>query len=175
VEGSARRRIARSASRFTIVTCTAWRTLGWLGAFPTLVGGHYSLGATFLGSSGDLILRLVSPRMHASPQTLSTVFTHCGSASHLGWQRSGTVSWVLCDYSGAHHPCSPVITLGIRPLRKKERKPTQEDSLFRRANLRCLRNVSASTVPQGAAPLPTSCNVSCLPMLSCLSLRTFVI
>jgi len=29
---------------------TAWRTLGLLGAFLTLVGGHHSLGATFLGS-----------------------------------------------------------------------------------------------------------------------------
>jgi len=25
-------------------------------AFPTLVGGHHSLGATFLGSYGDLIV-----------------------------------------------------------------------------------------------------------------------
>jgi len=33
-----------------ILTSTAWRTLESLGAFPTLVGGHHSLGATFLGS-----------------------------------------------------------------------------------------------------------------------------
>jgi len=52
VEGLARMRIARRASRFTIVlgTVTAWKTLGYLGAFPTLVGGHNSLSATFLGS-----------------------------------------------------------------------------------------------------------------------------
>ena len=35
----------------TILTSTAWRTLGLFGAFPTLVGGHHwSLGATLLGS-----------------------------------------------------------------------------------------------------------------------------
>jgi len=35
----------------TILTSTAWRTLGLFGAFPTLVGRHHgSLGATFLGS-----------------------------------------------------------------------------------------------------------------------------
>jgi len=45
-----------------------------------------------------------------------------GSASHLGRQRSGTVSWFLRDWSGAHHPLSPVIKLGLRHPRKKETK-----------------------------------------------------
>ena len=40
----------------------------------------------------------------------------------LSIQRSGTVSWVLHDSSDAHHPLSPVIKLGIRHPRKKERK-----------------------------------------------------
>jgi len=40
----------------------------------------------------------------------------------LGRQRFGTVSWVLCDESDAHHPLSPVIKLGLRHPRKKERR-----------------------------------------------------
>jgi len=51
----------------TILTSTAWRTLGLFGAFPTLVGHHWSLGATFLGSYGDWLRELVSPRMHGMP------------------------------------------------------------------------------------------------------------
>jgi len=31
-------------------------------------------------------------------------------------------SWVLSDESGVHHPLSPVIRLGLRNPRKKERK-----------------------------------------------------
>ena len=48
---------------------SAWRTLRLLGAFPTPVGGHHSLDATFLGSYGDSLWELVSPRIHASPPT----------------------------------------------------------------------------------------------------------
>jgi len=33
-----------------------------------------------------------------------------------------TVSWVLRDYAGTHHPLSPVINLGLRHTRKKKRK-----------------------------------------------------
>jgi len=47
-DGSARKHIAKEY--LIRVTCTAWRTLLWLGAFPTRVGGHHFLGATFLGS-----------------------------------------------------------------------------------------------------------------------------
>jgi len=43
----------RRVSRLIHVTCTTWRTLGLLGAFPTRVGGHHFLGATFLYSHGD--------------------------------------------------------------------------------------------------------------------------
>jgi len=50
------------------------RALGWLGIFPTQVGGHHFLGATFLGSQGDWLWELVSPRIHASPSTLWTVW-----------------------------------------------------------------------------------------------------
>jgi len=44
-----------------------------------------------------------------------------GRPYDLGWQRSGTVSWVLRDKSGAHHPVGPVMKLGIGPPRKKKR------------------------------------------------------
>jgi len=42
-----------------------------------------------------------------------------------GWQRPGTVSWVLrdysgADYSGANHPLSPVIELSIYHPREKK-------------------------------------------------------
>jgi len=63
---------------------------------------------------------LISPRMHASPQTLCTFFTNSGSTSRLGRQRSGTVS--CRDKSGVHHPLSPVMKLGIRHPRKKKNK-----------------------------------------------------
>jgi len=63
-------------------------------------GGHHSLGATFLGSWGDWLWELVSPRIHASPPTLWTVVPSCRglerSALNLGRPlvlRSGTVSW----------------------------------------------------------------------------------
>jgi len=35
--------------------------------------------------------------------------------------RDSFKAWVLCDWSGAHHPLSPVIELGIRHPRKKDR------------------------------------------------------
>jgi len=44
-----------------------------------------------------------------------------GSDKKLGRQRPGTVSWVLLDRPGSHYPLSPVIKLGIRHPRKKER------------------------------------------------------
>jgi len=37
----------------TILTSSAWRTLGLRAAFSTPVAGHYSLDATFLGSARD--------------------------------------------------------------------------------------------------------------------------
>ena len=56
-EGLAWVRIARRVSCLIRVTGNTWKTLGWHGAFPTRVGGHHhSLGATFLGSLGDLIV-----------------------------------------------------------------------------------------------------------------------
>ena len=102
------------------------RTLGLFGAFPTLVVGHQgSLGATFR----DWLWELVSPRIHASPPTLWSILPTCwGSAwvcCKLGNApviRSGTGSWVLSDKSGACHPLSPGIRLGLRKSRKKERK-----------------------------------------------------
>jgi len=50
----------------------AWRApLGILGAFPTWGGGHHSLGVTFfLRETWLWQWQLVSPTMHASPQTL---------------------------------------------------------------------------------------------------------
>jgi len=48
-----------------------------------------------------------------------------GSAINLGnapVPRSGTGFWVLIGQSGACHPLSPVIRLGFRNPRKKERK-----------------------------------------------------
>jgi len=72
IEGLSQRRIARGVSRFISVTGTAWRTLRWLCAFPNRVGGLHSLDSTLFGTQGDLIvnMELVSPRIHASPQTL---------------------------------------------------------------------------------------------------------
>jgi len=102
----------------TIFTNTTWRTLD----FPTLVvGHHWSLGATFLGSLGDWLWELVSPRIHASPPTLWSVLPTCwGSAwvccklSNVLDLRSGTGSWVLSGKSGTFHPLSSVIRLGLR-------------------------------------------------------------
>ena len=37
-------------------------------------------------------------------------------------QRSGAVSWFLRGESGAHYPLGPVMKLGLRHPRKKERK-----------------------------------------------------
>ena len=76
-----------------------------------------------------LIVGLVSPRIHASPPTLWSVLTNSwgsdwvyhklGNAPVL---RSGAGSWVLSGYSGVRHPLCPVIRLGLRNPRKKERK-----------------------------------------------------
>jgi len=45
--------LQNSSISVIILTSTAWRTHGRLGAFPTPVGGHRSLGGTtFLGSHG---------------------------------------------------------------------------------------------------------------------------
>jgi len=110
------------------------RTLGLSGVFPTLVGGHQgSLGATFLGSQGDSLWGLVSPRCMPAHQ-------HCDLFYPLGWGsawvcrklghalvlRSGTGPWVLSE-SGACHPLTPVIRLGLRKNRKKDKLP---DSLL---------------------------------------------
>jgi len=46
------------------------------------------------------------------------VYHKLGNAPVL---RSGTGSWVLSGSSGVRHPLSPVIRLGLRNLRKKER------------------------------------------------------
>jgi len=46
----------RRVSRPIRVTCTTWRKLRWPGAFPTRVGSNHSLGATFFGNEGDLIV-----------------------------------------------------------------------------------------------------------------------
>jgi len=35
--------------------------------------------------------------------------------------RDSFKAWVVCDWSGAHHSLSPVIKLGIRHPRKKDR------------------------------------------------------
>jgi len=63
--------------------------------------------------------RQKSVSAHASLQTL-WLWTYQWDVLKLGWQQPGTVSWVLRDSWGAHHPLSPVITLGIRQPRKKE-------------------------------------------------------
>jgi len=61
---------------------------------------------------------------------------HCDLFYPLGWGsdwvyhklgnalvlRSVTDSWVLSDKSGVRHPLSPVIRLGLRNPRKKERQ-----------------------------------------------------
>jgi hypothetical protein len=47
--GSTKAHCQKSIS-VTILTSTAWRTPGLLGVFPTPVGGHHSLGATFLAT-----------------------------------------------------------------------------------------------------------------------------
>ena len=44
------------------------------------------------------------------------------STLKLGLKQSGALSWVLRDQSGAQHPLCPVIKLGLRNARKKERK-----------------------------------------------------
>jgi len=59
--------------------------------------------------------------MHASPQTLHAVFIRCGLASHPDRQWPRTVSWAPSDYSGVHHPLSPVIKLGLRYQRHKKK------------------------------------------------------
>jgi len=70
IEGSTRMCIARSASRFTIVTCTSWRTPGYSGAFPTSVGGKIPWALRFSVVMETWLWQLVSPKMHANPQTL---------------------------------------------------------------------------------------------------------
>jgi len=89
--------------KVTILTSTAWENtrLIWCLSYPS-GGHHWSLGATFLGRSGDWLLWLVSLRIHASPPTLWSVLPCCwGSAwvcRKLGDAlvlRSGTGSWVL--------------------------------------------------------------------------------
>jgi len=52
--------------------------------------------------------------MHASSQTCA-LFLPSGSAI-VGQQWSGTVSWVLRDQLGVHHPLSPVIKGGPEPI-----------------------------------------------------------
>jgi len=78
-----------------------------------------------------------SSNPHATSRCTFQKFPHQPLLLHpnkLGWQRSGTVSWVLSDWLGAQHPLSSVIKLGIRHSRKKERKKKAagrwQDSLF---------------------------------------------
>jgi len=61
--------LPRSIS-ITILTSTALRTLRWLVAFPDQVGRYHFLGATFLGSQGNWLWGLASPRIYASPPIL---------------------------------------------------------------------------------------------------------
>ena len=72
-------------------------------------------------------------------------------------QRSGTVCGVLHDSSDAHHPLSPVIKLGFRQPRKKERKKEKINAKEAR------RTLDASLPRHGAArALPLVVNgVSC--------------
>jgi len=62
---------------------------------------------------------------YVSPETLWTVVAHYRVGHKIGRQRTGTVSWVLHDPLGPHHPLSPVIKLGIRLPRKKEKERNQ--------------------------------------------------
>jgi len=64
------RPLLRQRSPFLFSSRAAPKRNYWLCAFTTLMGGHHSLGATFLGSWGDWLWRLDSPRIHASPPTL---------------------------------------------------------------------------------------------------------
>jgi len=67
------------------------------------VGGHHwSLGATYLGSLGDWLWELVSPRIHASPPTWWSVLPAgwgsvwvCHELGNAPILRSWTGSWVL--------------------------------------------------------------------------------
>jgi len=83
-------RIATRASRFTIVTCTAWRTPGFSSVSPTLAREHHSLGATFLGSQGDLIVGTCSPENGCQTTNIVNRFTQRVGLK-LGRQRSGMV------------------------------------------------------------------------------------
>jgi len=125
--------IARRVSQSQFWRAMLGRTLGLFVVFPTLVGGHHwSLGTTFLGSWGDWLWGLVSPRINASQPAFwfvlptswesDWVYHKLGNAPVL---RSGTGSWVLSGQSGDSHPLSPVIRLGLRNPRKKERKTLQ--------------------------------------------------
>ena len=39
----------------------------------------------------------------------------------ISQSRDGTVSWVLIDYLGPHHPPSPVIRMGFRQSKEKKK------------------------------------------------------
>ena len=75
-------------------------------------GGTIASGARSLVNKETYLLGLVSPRMHAGPQTLWTVVTHWVTlwqrVGHKpGQQRSGQVS--NSQGMGAQHPLSPEI------------------------------------------------------------------
>ena len=89
-----------------------------------------------------------SSNSHATSRCTFQKFPHQPLLLHpnkLGWQRSGTVSWVLSDWLGAQHPLSSVIKLGIRHSRKKERK--KEESC---------RTLTRLSVPLSSSPSPLS-------------------
>ena len=113
----------------TILTSTAWRTLGLFGAFPTLWGGTIDPWACFLVvreiDCGNWLARGYMPAHHHCdlfyPLNRGSDWVY-HKLSNAPVPQSGTGSWVLSDQSGARHPLSPVMRLGLRNPRKKERK-----------------------------------------------------
>jgi len=84
---------------------TMWRTAAWvepLRRHAPVGGHHWSLGATCLGSLGDWLWELVTPRIHANPTTLWFVLPVslgsvwvCHKLGNAQILRSWTRSWVL--------------------------------------------------------------------------------
>jgi len=68
--------VAKQLGKKKVDVVEQWYT--WYLFYPS--GRSPFLGTEFLGSYGDLIVRTCSAKMHDSPQTLCTFFTHCGWA-----------------------------------------------------------------------------------------------
>jgi len=91
-------------------------------------------GTTRLGYTDVLVVREIDGGSWLAREYMPA-HQHCGLFSLLGWGfegsplikgrplvlQSGTDSLVLSGQSGVYHPLSPVISLGLRNQRKKER------------------------------------------------------